>query len=65
MRGFDEAYFLYYEDVDLCRRLRKRDYRVVYEPRAEVTHAARRASRRDLRLMRHHLASMLRYLSRY
>jgi N-acetylglucosaminyl-diphospho-decaprenol L-rhamnosyltransferase len=60
--GFDEAYFLYYEDVDLCRRLHRAGRRVVYDPRAEVVHDARRASRKNLRLMRHHAQSAARFL---
>jgi len=62
--GFDEAYFLYYEDVDLCRRLRAAGKSIRYDPRAEVTHDARRASRRDPRLALHHLKSILRFLRR-
>lgn len=62
--GFDEAYFLYYEDVDLCFRLRRAGLASVYEPRAEVVHDARRASRRSARLALHHGASMLRFLAR-
>ena len=61
MSGFDEAYFLYYEDVDLCRRLRRGSHKVMYVPEAEVLHDARRASRRNPLLARHHAASMLRY----
>jgi N-acetylglucosaminyl-diphospho-decaprenol L-rhamnosyltransferase len=60
--GFDEAYFLYYEDVDLCRRLRRRGDKVVYVPGAEVVHDARRGSHKDLSLMRHHVTSIARYL---
>lgn len=60
--GFDEAYFLYYEDVDLCRRLRAAGKSIRYDPRAEVTHDARRGSRRDPRLALHHLKSVLRFL---
>ena len=64
--GFDERYFLYYEDVDICRRLRSRGHKVLYEPAVSVIHEARRASRRNPRLMRIHAASALRYLlSRY
>ena len=63
LAGFDEAYFLYYEDVDLCRRLRRAGFRVIYDPVIEVIHDARRGSRRDVRLMAHHLASMARYLA--
>lgn len=36
--GFDERFFLYMEDVDLCRRLRAAGWRVLYEPDAQVEH---------------------------
>lgn len=36
--GFDEAFFLYEEDVDLCIRLRKAGWRIVFTPAAEVVH---------------------------
>jgi GT2 family glycosyltransferase len=36
--GFDEAYFLYEEDADLCRRLRGAGWRVRFTPAAEVRH---------------------------
>ena len=62
--GFDEAYFLYYEDVDICHRLRGGGAAVIFEPRAEAIHDARRASRRDLRLARHHVAGIFRFLWR-
>jgi GT2 family glycosyltransferase len=60
--GFDERYFLYYEDVDLCRRIHASGARVLYEPRSEVIHDARRGSRRDPRLALRHAVSMGRYL---
>jgi GT2 family glycosyltransferase len=36
--GFDEDFFLYYEDVDLCRRAAERGWSVWYEPTLTVTH---------------------------
>jgi GT2 family glycosyltransferase len=36
--GFDEDFFLYYEDVDLCRRARARGWTVCYEPRLGAVH---------------------------
>jgi GT2 family glycosyltransferase len=36
--GFDEDFFLYYEDVDLCRRAAARGWSVWYEPALTVTH---------------------------
>jgi N-acetylglucosaminyl-diphospho-decaprenol L-rhamnosyltransferase len=62
--GFDERFFLYYEDVDICRRLGVLGYPCAYQPEASVTHDARRASRRNLKLMAIHAASLARYLAR-
>ena len=59
--GFDPRYFLYYEDVDLCARLRLRGKRAILCPRASVVHHARRSSHRNLRYLRWHLGSMLRF----
>ena len=36
--GFDEGFFLYEEDVDLCLRLRRAGWRIVFTPAAEVVH---------------------------
>jgi GT2 family glycosyltransferase len=59
--GFDERYFLYYEDVDLCTRLALARKSVVYCPAVEVIHDARRESHRSMRYLRRHAASMLRF----
>jgi GT2 family glycosyltransferase len=36
--GLDDSFFLYYEDVDLCRRARDRGWTVWFEPRLRVIH---------------------------
>jgi GT2 family glycosyltransferase len=36
--GFDEGFFLYEEDVDLCVRARRAGFHVLFTPRAEVVH---------------------------
>lgn len=59
--GFDPRYFLYYEDVDLCARLTLAGYRIALCQDAAVVHEAQRASHRNLRYMRWHLASALRF----
>jgi GT2 family glycosyltransferase len=44
--GFDEAFFLYAEDVDLCYRLHQRGCKIVYEPASKVQHSIGGSSRR-------------------
>ena len=36
--GFDENYFLYFEDADLCRRIRLRGGRVIHDPGFSAVH---------------------------
>lgn len=62
LQGFDDRYFMYFEDVDLCRRLHRTGLRVILQPRARVVHDAQRASRRKLKYFLWHFSSACRYL---
>lgn len=37
--GFDESFFMYFEEVDLCYRLRKAGWQIDFNPAATVVHA--------------------------
>ena len=63
--GFNEKFFLYYEDVDICARLWKAGYRVLACPSVSVVHDAQRTSRHDWRYRRWHAQSMLRYFAKH
>ena len=43
--GFDERFFMYFEDADLCRRVREAGWSVFYLPHVEVVHEAGGSSR--------------------
>lgn len=58
--GFDEAYYMYCEDVDLCLRLQLAGWRLARADDALVLHTAQRASRRDWRHVLWHVSSLLR-----
>ena len=60
--GFDERYFLYYEDVDICARAWQAGMKLVVCPSVSAIHDARRASRQNFHHLRWHFASMVRYL---
>jgi N-acetylglucosaminyl-diphospho-decaprenol L-rhamnosyltransferase len=63
--GFDEGYFMYFEDVDLGYRLGKAGYRNVYDPSAVVTHTGAHSTVSDSeRMISTHHASARRFLNR-
>lgn len=62
--GLDERFILYYEDVDICVRLREAGLKIIACPSVQIIHDAQRSSRREFRYMRLHLTSMLRYFLR-
>lgn len=70
--GFDERFFLYFEDTDICRRFHKKGWRVIYYPDAEIIHNHNRASAGTpwykfftSRATRAHVWSWLKYLAKY
>lgn len=63
--GFDDGYFMYFEDVDLGFRLGRAGYRNVYEPSAKVTHVgAHSTGSESARMVAAHHASARRFLSK-
>lgn len=65
LHGFDEHYFMYCEDADICTRLWAEGGRLVAVPDAVVIHQAQRASHRSLRHLSWHMVSMMRYMGRF
>ncbi len=57
--GFDERFFMYCEDFDLCARVRLAGYRLAQIRDARIVHVAQRSSRRSLRPFLWHLSSLL------
>lgn len=38
LKGMDEKFFLYFEDLDLQRRTRDRGYKIIYQPESRIFH---------------------------
>ena len=65
LNGFDEGYFMYFEDVDLGLRMRQAGHRSVYEPNAMVTHTGAHSTQSDsARMLAAHHESANRFLAR-
>ncbi len=58
--GFDERFHLYCEDTDLCLRMQLAGWRLRHVPAVTVVHDARRDSRRSMRYLGWHAASLAR-----
>ena len=66
---FDEQYFMYFEDTDLCRRINKAGYKNSYHPHSEVIHFHRRQSADGNilfnKMTRTHIISWLKYMRKW
>ena len=63
--GFDESYFMYVEDLDLCWRARRAGWQVAYVPTATVTHLQGLSTgRRPYRMLWAHHRSAYHFASR-
>ncbi|HLF40394.1 MAG TPA: glycosyltransferase family 2 protein [Acidimicrobiia bacterium] len=63
--GWDERYFMYVEDVDLCWRLRRAGWRVAYEPGGVVEHLLGVSTAgAPYRMIAEHHRSLLRFAAR-
>jgi hypothetical protein len=62
----DEDFFFYFEDTDLCRRLRDRGRRILYCPAVEVLHQGGASSEKNYyRITRTYFRSLLTYLRKH
>ncbi len=71
--GFDERFFMYFEDIDICRQAWKSGKKVVYNPSAEVFHLHARESARNPwyisvfrnKLTQEHIKSWYKYFEKW
>ena len=65
IRGFDERFFLYMEDADICRQLKMSGKEILYYPKEQITHVHRRGSSKNIKLFYFHLVSAIRYFRKW
>ena len=61
---FDERYFMYMEDYDLCRRIGKK-YKVVIYPEVKIIHEHEKASYKSRKMMIIHIKSAIKYFNKW
>ena len=65
LKGFDERYFLYMEDVDICRKIDKMGKKKRYYPQEEIYHILKKESERNIKLFLHHTISIFKYFNKW
>jgi GT2 family glycosyltransferase len=66
IRGFDEQFFYYYEDMDLCRRIWATGHSILFTPEATITHLGGKSTKTRFRPLGFVLDSQVtRYLYHY
>lgn len=65
LKGFDERFFLYMEDADICRRLWNSGLKIEYFPEVSIVHQHRRASKKNVGLFFIHLQSAFQYFFKW
>lgn len=65
INGFDERYFMYFEDYDLCLELKKRGKRIVYTPFSHVIHYYERGAHKNSKLFKIFLTSMYKFFNKW
>ena len=65
LEGFDERYFLYMEDADICRKIDSIGKKKLYYPNVKITHQHRRGSSKSLKLFFYHLSSAIKYFLKW
>jgi GT2 family glycosyltransferase len=65
VNGFDDRYFMYFEDYDLCLELGKRQKRIVYTPFSNVVHYYERGAHKNSNLFKIFIKSMIKFFNKW
>ncbi len=65
LKGFDERFFLYMEDADLCRKITKSNKKALYYPKIEITHYHQKGSSKNIKLFFYHVSSAIKYFLKW
>lgn len=65
LKGFDERYFLYMEDADICREIDNSGKKKLYFPNIEITHQHQKGSSKSIKLFFYHLSSAIKYFLKW
>lgn len=63
--GFDDSFFMYCEDIDICRRIALVGYDTVFYPYVSIIHAHRKESFKNMKMLFVHIKSAIYYFNKW
>lgn len=63
--GFDDRYFMYFEDYDLCLELEKRNYKIIYCPTSTIIHFYEKEAHKNRELFKIFMQSMYKFFNKW
>ena len=65
LKGFDERYFLYLEDADICRKIENLGKKILYYPNVEIIHYHSKQSAKKIKQFIIHIKSAFKYFLKW
>lgn len=65
IKGFDERYFLYLEDIDICKKIDATGKKKLYYPKVSIEHKLKKESSKKMRLFFYHFSSAIKYFLKW
>lgn len=65
VNGFDERYFMYFEDYDLCLELAKKGYTIMYNPFTTIVHFYAKEAHKNFHLFKIFIRSMIKFFNKW
>ena len=65
LKGFDKRYFLYMEDVDICKKIDVLQKKKIYFPQEEIIHVLKQGSSKSMELFLRHTSSAFKYFYKW
>lgn len=65
VEGFDDNFFMYCEDLDLCRRIGMAGFKTIYYPMVEIIHVHKKESYKNIIMLKTHIKSAILYFNKW